>query len=438
MRSINMKFSRTGIILLFLLVYLLILFWTERTDFLSVILPYSIAFAGLIIMQKKKEVYSFQQWLWWGIVIRLLFLFYIPEWSDDVYRFLWDGQLLHEGINPYFFLPSELSEIQNTHPELYLKMNSAHYYSVYPPISQFVFYLSTWFDQLWINVVLMRCIIIGFEIGTFIVMRKILQHFQLPENKIWWYFLNPLVIVELTGNLHLEGIMLFFILLSIWFIVKNNKIASGVLFGLAVSTKLIPLLLLPFWLKIKGWKWTLVFYLAVGITVVLSLLPFLSQEMINKSGSSVNLYFQTFEFNAPIYYLLREIGFLITGFNTIQWVGPLLAVLVFITVIGISFKAQKQNIRSFFKWGVVALTVYYLLATTVHPWYIVTILGLSVFTTFQYPIVWSFVVVLSYFAYTQPGFQENGYVLLLEYILLAIAIISEIRGSDRWIKFLSR
>jgi alpha-1,6-mannosyltransferase len=64
------------------------------------------------------------------------------------------------------------------------------------------------------------------------------------------------------------------------------------------------------------------------------------------------------------------------------------------------------------------ISIYFLLATTVHPWYICTPLILSVFTRYKFPIVWSAAVILSYSAYGLNDFSENLWLVALEYTVV--------------------
>ena len=65
-----------------------------------------------------------------------------------------------------------------------------------------------------------------------------------------------------------------------------------------------------------------------------------------------------------------------------------------------------------------AVSFYLFLSTTVHPWYIATPLLLSVFTKYKFPLVWSFMVMLSYSAYGKNGFDEKLWLVAFEYILV--------------------
>ena len=62
------------------------------------------------------------------------------------------------------------------------------------------------------------------------------------------------------------------------------------------------------------------------------------------------------------------------------------------------------------------IVVYLLLSTTVHPWYLAIPLFLSVFTRFRFMLIWSLLVILSYSAYSNAQYDENLWLVALEYI----------------------
>ena len=76
------------------------------------------------------------------------------------------------------------------------------------------------------------------------------------------------------------------------------------------------------------------------------------------------------------------------------------------------------------------LSVYYLLSSTVHPWYLIFLLGLGLFTKYRFPLAWSVLAILSYYAYSNPAYTENLWLLGIEYFLVIALFIYELMGKD--------
>lgn len=202
--------------------------------------------------------------------------------------------------------------------------------------------------------------------------------------------------------------------------------------GVSVSVKLLPLLFLPLlWNYFSGktmignfknialnFKKLLFYYLIIGITALVSFLPYISSEFISNFSSSIALWFQKFEFNASIYYVVRWIGFQLKGYNIIETAGKVLPVIVILIIGGIAFIRKNNSTEKLFPNMLFGVSVYFFLSTTVHPWYIATPLLLSVFTKFRFALVWSFLVILSYSAYSNAEFQEDYWLIAIEYIVV--------------------
>ena len=101
---------------------------------------------------------------------------------------------------------------------------SARNYSNYPPLNQFMFGLAALLggSSLLATVVVMRLQLILADIGIYYFGRKLLKNMNRSPYLIFWYFLNPLVIIECTGNLHYEALMLFFFVLA-FFLLSRKK-----------------------------------------------------------------------------------------------------------------------------------------------------------------------------------------------------------------------
>ncbi|MFD2563091.1 mannosyltransferase [Aquimarina rubra] len=382
---------------------------------------------------------------------RILFLFAIPNLSQDFYRFIWDGRMLLEGFNPYLSLP-ESWIAQGNAPitqaqELYDGMgalNGSHYTN-YPPISQFCYLIAGVFAGKSIlgSVIIMRTLIILADIGTFFFGRKLLQILHIPENRIFWYLLNPFAIIELTGNLHFEAVMIFFIIWSLYLLQKGYWYWAAIALALSVSVKLIPLLFLPLFfqkfitgfnnINLKNQLLKLIgFYGIIILMTILLFAPFLSSEFISNFSETIGLWFQNFEFNASIYYIIRWIGYQTIGWNIIGTVGKILPMIVIGILLLLTFFRKNNTTTELITVMIIGISSYYFLSTTVHPWYLAVPLALCVFTKYKFPIWWSFVIILSYTAYIHPDFKENLWFVALEYsIVFGIFIFEVIKNTTR-------
>ena len=295
------------------------------------------------------------------MIFRLIFIIAIPCLSDDYFRFIWDGKLFINGFNPYLFVPSEIinTDIAKTAgltEELYNGLNSPEYYTVYPPINQLIFSIGGFFSKFGMlpGIIAIRIPILIAEFFTIKYIRKLLDVLQLPHHHVLLYALNPLVIVELSGNLHFEGMMLLCIVIGIYWLMSNRWGGAAFWWAMAISIKLIPVLFLPVLIKRLGFAKSIWFYIITAIALAFTFLPFLDHQLIEHIFSSIDLYFRTFEFNASVYYIIRWVGFKAVGYNIIQKVGPILSIATFVCVMMVYFY-KKKNVAGRFKKDVVCI-----------------------------------------------------------------------------------
>ncbi len=451
-----------------------------RTDYIKLITLYIglfIIFYNVIKLLKHNT----KALTYLGFGFRAIFLLAIPNLSQDFYRFIWDGRIILEGVNPYLFTVESfinkgefpVSQAQ----ELYMGMGqlNASHFSNYPPINQLCFVIANLFSghSILTSVIGLRLIIIAADFGTLHFGKKLLEELNIPVYNIFWYILNPFIIIELTGNLHFEGVMIFFLVWSLYLLHIGKWKWAGVVLALSISVKLIPLIFLPLFyqwftsttlskltkrnvvaneVRLSGKKEAsassliphnnvektstalyltklITFYGIIGITTVLLFLPFYSSEFINNYSKTVALWFQNFEFNGSIYYVAREVGYLFRGYNEIAIIGKATAIIVVIFILILTFFRKNKTTIHLITAMLLVLSFYYFTATTIHPWYIATLLILSVFTKYKFPLVWSCVIILSYLAYLNADSAdkpENLWVIAIEYIIVYGMFIWEV------------
>ena len=399
----------------------------ERTEFIKLLALFAALFF-LCFKLIQFEKWNFRFILVIGIIFRLLFLFIEPNLSQDFYRFIWDGELVAHFVNPYLEVPNTLIGqkdifIANAQ-ELHQGMGelSARHYSNYPPLNQLIFALAALLGGKTIlgSIVFMRSAIILADIGIVYFGRKLLKNLNRSPHLIFWYFLNPLIIIELSGNLHFEGVMLFFFVWALYLLSVKKWALAAIPYALSISIKLVPLLFLPLFLKHLGLKKSALFYVVVGAISLLLLLPFYTDAFVANYTDTVGLWFSNFEFNAGIYNGLKKIAICYDAkpWELIKIYGKITPYITIGIVLLFTFLAKNQKLNTLITSMLWILTLYYFLATTVHPWYIVFLVLLTIFTEFRYALLWSAMIILSYYAYSQTDYSEHLGLLTIEYIFV--------------------
>ena len=167
-----------GVVLLFFSVFMLGYF-IPRNNFIEEIIFFGTAWIGLWLIHNKKNISNI---FVFGLLLRLSLLISTPLLSQDYIRFLWDGYLTYEGINPLLFKPSELFDLikeSNFAAELAAELNRelSHQesYSRYFPLQQWIFFIAALTKSKLGGIIVLRIIIIAFDIATYFILREIFK-----------------------------------------------------------------------------------------------------------------------------------------------------------------------------------------------------------------------------------------------------------------------
>ncbi|MXZ34375.1 MAG: hypothetical protein F4Z21_03740, partial [Acidobacteria bacterium] len=136
--------------------------------------------------------------LLFALAFRLLLLPAPPALSDDIYRYLWEGYLQTEAINPYGHSPQspELEEYRNP---VWTSVNNKAVSAIYPPFAQMVhalFYLGLG------SVSGFKLAFLGVEIGLVAAILALLKRSGRPLGRVLVYAWNPLVVIEVGWSGH--------------------------------------------------------------------------------------------------------------------------------------------------------------------------------------------------------------------------------------------
>lgn len=429
------------------LLFLLLLQTTARHEHTLLFLYFGLATVCSFLFVKLSRSIPLKKIIFLAALIRIPFLFFPPNLSDDYYRFIWDGHLVAHLQNPFENIPSKadlnnIPEKQFLIDEIYYNSNDKFFkgigkYSknnptVYPLINQIVFAIAASIgkDNLFLNVFILKLILFVFDILLIQLLIKIIGWLKKPPELVKIYAFNPLVIIEILGNVHFEGATIYFMLLGIWYLHRNKKIA-GFVYALGVGVKLIPLIALPLFYKRISTR-QLIFFcsLICGITILM-FLPFANTNLNSSFGDGIRLYFNKFEFNGSMYYLERFIGQKLAGFNAISIIGIINSIFIFTIIILIAFFSKKKLLKQIFPYILIAFSIFYLFASIVHPWYIIYLLLFSILSGYYYGIVWSILTFSSYYAYQQYDVIEPIWLTTFSYLIVFIIAILELSGLKR-------
>lgn len=329
-----------------------------------------VASAGLVLVWRTDPLTTTQV-LWGAFLLRLAFLPLLPGLTDDLYRYVWDGWLQMEGINPYRYPPEHEALRSFQRAPIYDLLNSQSYYSVYPSLAQLAFAVGGWVyaEFGWhAAYYALKGVFATVEFGGVLVLSRLTT-----ARNLLLYAWNPLVLIETAGQGHTEALLVPLLLAVIWAVRHGRGRWASVAVAGAGMVKLYPFVLWPLLLRRFGWTavWPGAVF-AAGISV-----PYAAPYVLPHIKASVDLFAYLMEFNAGPYYLTKHVLWAVTGADWSKVIGPTFRSL-FLGLLPLIYVLDWQRNWSF-RWGsLLTIGAYVALSTTVHPWYLLPLIALGV------------------------------------------------------------
>lgn len=287
--------------------------------------------------------------------------------SDDVYRYVWDGRLLQHGLNPFEFAPVDAEYDARLMPlednEVYPHINHPTFPSIYPPVSQYMFYLADLLSDS--TVYGFKIISLLFDILTLFALRALLKANNLPAWYVLIYWLAPLVILEFSLSAHHDLLLLPFLTLALLYQSRDKVIATALFLTLATLTKFIVALALPALLLSFVGRKRLKFALTVAVTAAVIYAPFWFWFEPPALFGSLLDYLTQWQYNGSLYTLLERSLSLISEHSPAIARGIVAGMLL--TALGAITLRVADKVKAAF----VCLLAYAALTTTLFPWYLV-------------------------------------------------------------------
>ena len=348
-----------------------------------------------------------------GISARLIFLPY-PV-GNDVFRYVWEGCIQNLGFNPFNYSPLSpaLAEVaQGDLSAIWQQINHAEFSAAYPPVALLLFRFFAWFNP---DPFFFKTAMIGFDIGVMILLLLMIKHRGVLPSRLLFYAANPLILLYISGEGHLDIIQVFFLCLALYLILCKKFPATGfTMLGLAILSKYLAFAALPF--LVNGENRT------KSIAVLIPLIFYIPYIDAGSAIFHALVEFATrFHYNDSMTVLLR---YLLGGhylFVSICLLGICLAWVVLFV---------HDQLRSVY----LALGCLLVFLPTLHPWYIVLIAPFLVFFPsrawlyLQAAVIFTFPV--SAIEFNTGVFREISWLKLFEYIpFYGLLVIGLFRGG---------
>jgi len=373
-----------------------------------------------ILFKQPEDRFLFWAMITFGLLFRLSILPAQQIQEDDVYRYLWDGKVFSNNINPYQYSPSEVHEFKElriqdpeTYYEIYNERNEIELEklsalkwespqslkflervnhpgvpTIYPPMAQFVFRAVHSIQP--DSIVAMRVAFLLFDALTMLFIVGILTQLGLNKNMSAVYFWCPLIIKETLNSTHLDIIGIAFLCGSIYFLVHHRHGVATFFLALGFLGKLYPAILFPLYFQSclessrnkEGNPWlapilnTLLFF---GI-IILGYLPFMGIGLQMFDGlKAYSLYWQSNDsiFSCLVFIFsnlpgdLSNISFLSNSLpiflSKLTVVSILMGVLIWLLLKKTSLIEDPQK---FLKQFFILMALVFLLSPIQNPWYL--------------------------------------------------------------------
>jgi alpha-1,6-mannosyltransferase len=201
--------------------------------------------------------------------MRLAALLAPPYLSDDINRYVWDGRVEGDGINPYRYIPADPHLASLRDETIFPKINRSDYApTIYPPVAEYIFFIGT---RLRASLIAMKATLVAFELAGVLLLLRLLDDWRLPRERILIYAWHPLTLWEFAGSGHVDAALVTFVALALWARRLQMAWLTGSALAAAALVKFFPVVL--FTALYRRWDWKMP--VAAAATGIIAYLPFI-------------------------------------------------------------------------------------------------------------------------------------------------------------------
>lgn len=336
-----------------------------------------------------------------GLVLRLLLFPGEPTLSDDYHRYIWDGLVQVEGVNPYLYPPDDPALDAVDYPDRHL-INHPSQRTLYPPLSELLFAGLARIGAA--SAAGLKTVFGLFDLATAALIG--LAAGRRRVEALGLYLLHPLLVQETWSSAHLDAAPVLLIVAAVLLLTHARDLAAGMALGLGAAFKFYPgFLLVPALLGRRARPLPLLAGFAAGFG-----LPYLPYALTGAALGSITETGSTPEFDSSAFYLIRLV-LPYGAARTVAIVGFLAAAVVLARRL-----PGRPRTALVFAW---TSTLMVLFLPVVHPWYWLAPVALGALAGVRLPLFLGLAAPASYVTYAQAPFRQRLWARLLSYSALA-------------------
>lgn len=366
------------------------------------------ALGFLFLLSKKIKIKDDKQTLkiiiFFLVIFSLTFLFSAPLGPGDIYNYIFRAKIFtYYNQNPFLTAPSNFP---NDALSQYISPLALAVPSVYGPLWMiFSLPLAKIAGQsIFLGITLFKILAAIFNFGCLFLLYKIIKQLNFKNRNfaLLLYAWNPLILFEIINDGHNDITMVFFVLLSIYFLLKEKYYFVIPALIIAILVKYIAIIILPFvfLFLIKKEKNRIRFVIINSITALVIIV--FSYALFWQGWQTLGGFlFQGGLINQNH---LSLFPFLVHLFSNEVLIIKIISCLIFgLLYLYLLFFKFPQDKKSLIRSAFFIFTGYVFIASIwLQPWYFIWIIPLAIILGKKY---YSFVIFVSVFAIIHQGYN---------------------------------
>ncbi|GAB3589150.1 hypothetical protein GCM10027446_00710 [Angustibacter peucedani] len=182
-----------------------------------------------------------------GAGLQLVALRTAPLTTDDYLRYAWDGRVQASGTDPYRYAPGDpaLARLRDAwlFPDgVTPRLNHPGERTVYPPVAEAWFWLVHVLTGGRGEALPLQVAAASLSVATAVAVLVVLRRTGGDPRRVVWWSWCPTVVLEAGGGAHVDVLASLLVVVALGLLVRRSWTSSGVVLGLAVATKFLPVL----------------------------------------------------------------------------------------------------------------------------------------------------------------------------------------------------